>query len=77
MKTQGFLQSLRQQLRQWQRQYKALFRKGKYHQKLHQHFRKNILLYLVANNHQGKQGKHRHKQRLTANRWIHQKRSLI
>ncbi|MBD2269602.1 HDIG domain-containing protein [Anabaena sp. FACHB-1391] len=88
MKTQRFLQSLRQQLRQWQGQYKALFRKGKYHQKLHKHFFKNILLYLSANNHQGKQGKHRQTQRLTAKlvtresgidtvifRWVHQKRS--
>ncbi|MDB9484387.1 phosphohydrolase, partial [Dolichospermum circinale CS-537/05] len=90
MKTQRFLQSLRQQLRQWQGQYKALFRKGKYHQKLHKHFFKNILLYLSANNHQGKQGKHRQTQRLTARlvtkesgidtvifRWVHQKRSSI
>ncbi|MFM6728828.1 MAG: phosphohydrolase, partial [Dolichospermum sp.] len=90
MKTQGFLQSLRQQLRQWQGQYKALFRKEKYHQKLHKHFFKNILLYLSANNHQGKQGKHRQTQRLTARlvtkdsgidtvifRWVHQKRSSI
>ncbi|MBD2441932.1 HDIG domain-containing protein [Dolichospermum sp. FACHB-1091] len=90
MKTQRFLQSLRQQLRQWQGQYKALFRKGKYHQKLHKHFFKNILLYLSANNHQGKQGKHRQTQRLTAKlvtresgidtvifRWVHQKRSSI
>ncbi|MFY7799487.1 MAG: phosphohydrolase, partial [Dolichospermum sp.] len=90
MKTQRFLQSLRQQLRQWQGQYKALFRKGTYHQKLHKHFFKNILLYLSANNHQGKQGKHRQTQRLTARlvtknsgidtvifRWVHQKRSSI
>ena len=90
MKTQRFLQSLRQQLRQWQGQYKALFRKGKYQQKLHKHFFKNILLYLSANNHQGKQAKHRQKQRLTAKlvtkesgidtvifRWLHEKRSLI
>ncbi|MFO5473610.1 MAG: HD family phosphohydrolase, partial [Dolichospermum sp.] len=73
-----------------QGQYKALFRKGKYHQKLHKHFFKNILLYLSANNHQGKQAKHRQKQRLTAKlvtkesgidtvifRWLHEKRSLI
>ena len=90
MKTQRFLQSLRQQLRQWQRQYNVLFHKGKYHRKLHKHFFKNILLYLSANNHQGKQGKHRQTQRLTAKlvtknsgidtvifRWVHQKRSSI
>ncbi|AFW96320.1 metal dependent phosphohydrolase [Anabaena sp. 90] len=90
MKTQRFLQSLSQQLRQWQRQYKVLFRKGKYQHKLHGNFLKNLLLYLSANSHQGKQGKQRQTQQSTVKLvkktrgidkfillWIHQKRSSI
>ncbi len=90
MKTQQFLQSLSQQLRQWQRQYKVLFRQGKHQHKLHRNFFKNLLLYLSANSHQGKQGKQKQTQELTAKlvkknagidkvifRWVHQKRSSI
>ncbi|MDP5018235.1 MAG: phosphohydrolase, partial [Dolichospermum sp.] len=90
MKTQQFLQSLSQQLRQWQRQYKVLFRQGKHHQKLHRNFFNKLLLYLSANNHQGKQGKQKQTQKSTAKlvkkkagidkvifRWVHQKRSSI
>ena len=90
MKTQQFLQSLSQQLKQWQRQYKVLFRKGKHQHKLHRNFFKNLLLYLSANSHQGKQGKRGQTQTSTTKlvrktggvgkvifRWVHQKRSSI
>ena len=90
MKTQQFLQSLSQQLRQWQRQYNVLFRQGKCKRKLHKNFFKNLLLYLSANSHQGKQGKQGQTQKSTAKlfrktdgvdkvifRWVHRKRSSI
>ncbi|MDB9311043.1 HDIG domain-containing protein [Aphanizomenon sp. CS-733/32] len=90
MKTQQFLQSLSQQLKQWQRQYKVLFRKGKHQHKLHRNFFKNLLLYLSANSHQGKQGQRGQTQTSTTKfvrktggvdkvifRWLHQKCSSI
>ncbi|MFM7364467.1 MAG: HD family phosphohydrolase [Cuspidothrix sp.] len=79
MKTQQFLQSLSQQFKQWQRQYKVLFRKG--------YFFKNLLLYLSATSHQGKQRpteksttklarKHSIIEQILF-RWLYQKRSSI
>ena len=90
MKTQQFLHSLSQQLRQWQRQYKILFCEGKCQQKLHRNFFNNLLLYLSAHSHQGKQGKRGQTQKSTVKlvrktsgidkvifRWVHQKRASL